>query len=201
MGRCYSDDMVNAKRSSKSSNRTATFSDADTLEALASPLRIELLQAFAHGDRLTVEDIAKHVGRPQRSIYYHIRKLVKAGVLVEVDRRLKGRRYESVYSVAAERLSIAADESSGVQREAMFRLVSSMLRKISREFRQALDSDEFDGHEATATARQQRSWLTEKDLAQVNDLLGRIEKICTKRQPGKDVRLYSILSLIVPIKE
>ena len=185
-----------AKRS-----KTARFSEARTLKAIASPLRMELIQAFVHGDRLTVQDIARHVGKPHSSLYYHIRKLVDVGVLVEVEKRLKGRRYESVYSVVAERLEFAASESASAQRDAMSRLVTSMLRQASREFETALESDTLAGHEVFQAGRRQRAWLTAKDLAQIETLLDRIEKICTKRTREEGTKLYSMLSLMVPLKE
>lgn len=180
--------------------KTATFSEARTLEAIASPLRMELIQAFAHGDRLTVQDMARHVGRPQSSLYYHVRKLTDVGVLVEVERRLKGRRYESVYSVAAERLAFSANESASVQREAMSRLITSMLRQASRDFAAALESDTLGGHEVFQAGRHQRAWLTAADLTQIGALLDRVEKICISRQSGSGTKLYSLISLIVPLK-
>ena len=181
--------------------KTATFASARALQTLASPLRMDLLQAFALDEALTVQDLSERVGKPQSSLYYHIRKLVEIGVLVEVESRRKGRRYEAVYKIAAERIQIEADPASSVQQELASRLMSSVLRQAAREFQTALESGALSEDEATQVGRRQRAWLTESELDQINKLLDRIEKICAKGRPAEGRRLHSILSLIVPLED
>jgi len=181
--------------------KTATFASARALQTLASPLRMDLLQAFTPEENLTVQEIAERVGKSQSSLYYHIRKLVEIGVLVEVERRLKGRRYESVYRIAAERIEIEADPASSVQKELVSRLVSSILRKVAREFQSALEAGALSEEEAAQVGRRQRAWLSEADVSQINTHLDRIEKICAKGRPSEGRRLHSILNLVIPLEE
>ncbi|NNE43370.1 MAG: helix-turn-helix transcriptional regulator [Gemmatimonadetes bacterium] len=190
-----------APKKPKSSGKTLHVTDPKTIRALASPLRMEILQTLDPAKPMTIAEIAEQLGKPRGSLYYHVRKLIEIGVVVEAEQRLSGRRYESLYTVAAERLAVGADPASPTGRAASEKLVLSMLRQVGREFQDALHSGDLDeeGEEFQA-GRRQRAWLTPADLEQLQKAFDRIEKICTRREPGGDARLYSVLALVVPLR-
>ncbi len=192
-----------AKRSSKTKkkveDKTTLFTDEATLRALSSPLRMEILQAFSPEGRLTVAELAERLSRPRGSLYYHVRKLTKIGVLVEVEQRPVGRKYESVYEIVSDRIAIGSDPSSGQGNKALAKLVASMLRQTGREFEVALQQNLFEGREGAQMGRRQRAWLTDRDLEKIEDLLDRVEEICMKASERKEGRLYSVTSLVVPL--
>lgn len=69
--------------------------------ALADPLRFEVVDALRAGTPMSVRELANAIGRPCKSLYYPIRKLVAAGLVWKIGTRMDGRRDESVYSVTS----------------------------------------------------------------------------------------------------
>lgn len=60
------------------------------LRALAHPLRLKLLEAFAQGRRTTMQ-VAAQLGEPPTRLYHHVNALERAGILELVDtRRVRG---------------------------------------------------------------------------------------------------------------
>ena len=173
--------------------QTLRVDDPQRVKALASPLRMEILQSFEPGEAVTVGDLARRLGKPRASLYYHVKKLVEIGVVVEADQRLRGKRYETLYAVAADRLEVGSDSASDAALAAAEKLVLSILRQTGREFQDALADETLEEMEFQA-GRRQRAWLTPADLAQLGKLLDRIEALCTKRKAGGDARLFSVTS-------
>lgn len=162
---------------------------------------MEILQAFTGTPRLTVRDLAEKLGKPRGSLYYHVRKLAQIGVLVEVERFLVGRRYESVYEVLAERITVGSDASTPAQRDATVKFVWSTLRQVGREFEAAMDAGLIGGEDGQEVGRRQLAWLSDADRTRVQDLFARIEKICRNADASKQRTPYSITCLAVPLVE
>src|SRR5262245_59943954 len=71
------------------------------LAAISSPVRQEILdgvQALGPG---SIAEVAKLLGRPADSLYYHVRTLERLGLLVRTGERRNGRRDEALYDVPA----------------------------------------------------------------------------------------------------
>lgn len=186
------------KRRRKSAETTLVTSEP-ALHTLASPLRMEILQTFSKDDRLTVRELAQRLGKPRGSLYYHVRKLAEIGVLVEVDRQLVGRRYESVYEAVSERIAVGADASTASARRAAAKLVLSTLRQAGREFELALDTGLLAERMGFFVGSRQRAWLTDADLEKVQTLFARIEEICTRANDRNEGHLYAVTRLVVPL--
>ncbi len=188
------------KRIAAKKPRTTVVKDAAAIRTLASPLRMEIIQAFANeNERLTVGEIARRVAKPRGSLYYHVRQLARIGVLVEVDTKLVGRRPEAVYKVAAERLTINTDPSSRSGRDAATRLVLSMLRQAGREFETALATGLLDARKGAQVGFRQRVRLTDADAERVEALFSRIQDICRAAGAKEKGRAYAVTGLVVPL--
>src|SRR5258707_1215849 len=87
---------------------TLALSTPRQMEALASPLRLEMLENLRHAGQASVADLARLAGRPATALHYHVGLLHKAGLLVLAGRRKAGKRGEAVYALAAERIAIVA---------------------------------------------------------------------------------------------
>jgi AcrR family transcriptional regulator len=193
---------MGTKKKTKARQRkreTTLVTGEPALHTLASPLRMEILQSFSSEDRITVADLARRLGRPRGSLYYHVRKLVEIGVLVEVDRRLVGRRYEAVYEAASERIAIGADATAASARRAAAKLVLSTLRQAGREFGAALETGLLDERMGFQVGSRQRARLTDEELTEIRTLLDRIEEICSRKATRTEGHWYAVTSLIVPL--
>lgn len=81
------------------------LTDSAPLEALYDPLRYRLFRALA--TPRSVPELAAEVGLPANGLYYHVRRLVDAGLVRRVGVRDGDRRAERVYGWAARRIRFA----------------------------------------------------------------------------------------------
>jgi len=181
--------------------RPAGLRGKEVVDALTSPLRMEILQSFGPKESLTVQDLARRLGKPQESLYYHVRKLVAVGALVESEKRLKGKRYETLYRAAGERIVVAHDTETQAGRDATRRLLASILRTASREASGAIDRTDAGRRDRVPLVRRERCWLTAADRRRVARLLDEVEEICSRRGGEGRGDLYAVTLLMVPLEK
>ena len=75
--------------------------DPAQLRAIASADRLRILQLFAAGEPLSVQEMARRLGQPHGRVHYHVRRLVEAGFLQEVGQREVRGITERFYYVTA----------------------------------------------------------------------------------------------------
>src|SRR5258706_13770453 len=75
------------------------------LRALAHPLRLKLIEHFAHGPRTTMQ-VAALIGEPPTRLYHHVNALERAGILhLKRTRQVRGTT-EKYFEVAKRRFGI-----------------------------------------------------------------------------------------------
>lgn len=73
--------------------------DAETLEMLVDPLRVEMIERLF--DPASVTELAEAMKVPRTRLYHHIRLLEEAGMIRVVETRQRGAIPEKVYRAAA----------------------------------------------------------------------------------------------------
>lgn len=66
-------------------------------DAISDPLRLRVLGLLSEADGLTAKELAERLGMNPNRLYYHLRILEKARVIVVADTRAVGRMVERVY--------------------------------------------------------------------------------------------------------
>ena len=105
----------------------------ETLKAMADPLRVRLLEAFAQEPR-TVKQVAADLKLPATKLYYHVNVLEEHGLLRVVGTRIVSGIIEKTYRTAAKffhsdpRLFALAPAERGQTPEALLRLVLDTTR-------------------------------------------------------------------------
>ena len=127
------------------------------------------------------------MGRRPDSLYYHVRKLSAAGLLVDRGIRGSGRRAEAVYDIPGRPLRLAYDPSDPENVRAVSRVVASMLRSANRDFRGGFRPDlaVVEGDGRNLWAARMKGWLSDDDLAELNTLLNRILEVFHPREAAK----------------
>ncbi len=150
---------------------------ADQRVALTSPLRLEILEHFLVAGPAAVDEVAARMGRAPDSLYYHVRMLVKVGLLRPRGSRKSGKRDKKLYAVVSPRIELPCRPFSAT--ETTMKTVASAFRMAEREMRASLESGRFEEHGRYRdfyTARV-RSDLSRAALADVNRHLKAIEDI------------------------
>ncbi len=167
--------------------------------ALASPSRLEIVEAFGALGRASAREMAAHLGRSPGAVYHHIRALEHAGIVREVARRPGPRRPEAVYAPVAKRLAVAAGPRAGDQRAAAAAL-KAVLRQATRDvdgaFVQSLDTlkGRFHGLQLSAA-------LAPSEIKRVLALLGEIEAVFRQanRARSRAGDIFRWTSLFMPM--
>ena len=175
--------------------------------AVASPLRLELFGLFTDGEPLSVATIAERMGRPATALHYHVRVLEKAGLLRRVGRRQSGRRPEALYLPVADAFKMEQPRDAPEEVAAMaLKTLATAFRMAERDMRAAMGDP---GTKSTGPYRnifggRIHCRLGKKDLAELNRLLRKIEKMLwtnhKTRKPSSDDSFVSFTVALMPLR-
>jgi predicted ArsR family transcriptional regulator len=182
--------------------RALVLTRRDQLDALASPVRVALLQHLIAARNASIADLARALGRTPHSLYYHVHALEKAGVLVRAQKS-GGGRSEAVYATAARHIGFPYRPGSKALSRAITRSASAVLRQTERTFHRAIRGGDVRNLERSADAmiKTRRAWLTPRGLARLRRLFSAIETLLESENHGLRGRLYLVTSVLAPIPE
>ena len=174
---------------------------ATQLKALASAPRQEIVDVLSRMGTVTVAELAATLGRPADALYYHLRLLVRVGLVVPVEPTKSVGRSETSFRTIAPELHLEYSSADVKRVRSTSAIVSSMLRLGIRDFRRSL---------AAGTARLARpgrelwalratGWLTPDDIEQVNGKMQTLRDAVWK--PKGKGRLYGITILLTPLDQ
>ncbi len=167
------------------------------LRALASPLRQELLDVLESAGPSAIAELAEKLGRTADSLYFHVRRLLKVGLIVEVERRQVGRHSFAVYDVAGRPLRI---DRSKARRADLQAVVSGVMRLAIRDYQRGLSNQESvaSGPARNHWGGRARGWLDERELARVNALLEELNALVRSGGPGKGRQPIAVAWVLAP---
>lgn len=152
---------------------------AEQLRALESTVCQEIVDLVGGGGPCSVRQMAGLMGRRPDSLYYHVRKLLRVGLLIRQGTRGSGRRTEAVFDVPGRPLRLAYDPANADNVRAVKRVVASMLRSALRDFGSGFRPElaVVEGEQRNLWAARLKGWVSESELAELNSLLARILEI------------------------
>jgi hypothetical protein len=172
----------------------------DQLAVLASPVRQEILDVLAGMPMAPIAAIAAALGRPANGLYYHVRELVRVGLVLPVG---GGRgRGQALYRTVARELAIAYDPSSSINVARVSAAVGSMLRLGARDFRRGFSCADVavSGPRRELWAGRAGGWLTASGVARANRLMKQIYRLFQGSRFGPRGRLFGVTLLLVPLE-
>jgi DNA-binding transcriptional ArsR family regulator len=168
---------------------------------LAAPARQELVDTLeALGGEASVATLGAQLGRPADGLYYHLRLLVKAGLLEELPDSGDGRRYR-IRADQGARLQLRYRSGRNAGAAAVEKVGASMLRIASRDFAAALKRGDVptEGAQREIIASRTKGWVDARDLAEINSLLARAQQLLHKpRAKGRD-KLIALTVMLAPL--
>ena len=184
--------------------RTYRVRRLDQLAALASPVRLEILEALTALPRSSVARIAGVLGRPADALYYHLRELVRVGLVLPAGRGPgAGRgRAEALFRAVAPRVAIAYDADSPGNVARVGRIAAALLRLGARDFRRA-----FRPGNVVVSGPRRELWvgratgrMSGAELEKANRLLDRLTASVHSPSDRAGRRLYAATFLLVPVE-
>ncbi len=179
------------------------LSDLEQIKAISHPYRIEIVEAFEDLPA-TAKQIADRLGEPHAKVNYHIKTLLKVGILELVEEKIKLGIVEKYYLPSAKMFvidkSILNSSENGNVIESINQALISIFENISKDFYKSI---EYMGQkqQANKILHYNDYYLTEDEVQELQDKLKVVMKDYLKDKKDKDrnnTKKYSISSLIIP---
>lgn len=181
----------------KQSSQCHVIKDKGELAALVSGVRQEIVDVLSQMTTPSVAELATALGRPADAIYYHLRILQRAGLVVCAGNRNHGRRQEQLFRAVSPDLRL--DYKIGGNAREITAIVRSMLRLGARDFAHAFRRGDakVSGRGRELWALRTIGWLTPDEIVKVNQSINSLARAVSK--PQRNGRLYGITVLLTPL--
>ena len=153
-----------------------SINKAEQLEALVTPVRNQIHLQMEMLGKCTIGELASAMDREPESLYYHIHRLQRVGIIIQTGERRVGGRAEAVYALAGKRIQIDRKQSSPRFLSALERGIRTLLRFAERNLVASLGSKQTNrgGVRRNFRIEQQVVKLSPSGLA---DLQGRLDEM------------------------
>lgn len=180
---------------------TRWFSDPQQLSVLVSPVRQNIMDRLEAIGPCTVADLAAQLSLAQDALYYHVRKLEGAGLVVRSDTQKGPGRDAAVYDLAAREWHIDYRPGDAENEDCVTAITAGMLRQSQRDFERGFAAAHAvtRGPARSLWSLRLESALDEDELATINHHLQAILKILRKPQRKGDAPLYAMTWVLAPV--
>ncbi len=183
--------------------------DPAAMSELFKPARLEVYEGLQVAGPSTIADLARRLGRPADSLYYHVKKLLDIGVVEERaapsgDRGTPARgRRAAVYAVVTRRLDVKLDPASPESREAWGEGGAAVLRVAQRDFAAALERPGLRGAGAgrNLALRRVKVRLDAAQLKQVNAHLDALNELLLQHAENTTGDLHAVTVTLTTLEE
>lgn len=117
--------------------RTLTY---DQLECLASPVRNEVFSTFLVLGPSSTAEAAREMERSPESLHYHVRHLVRVGLLSKAGSRQSGKKEEALYQTVDREFRLPEEADDPALTELRLRAIGAGLRRSFRQFEKSARS-------------------------------------------------------------
>lgn len=185
---------------------TFVIEDPERIRLLGSPIRQDIVDYLDSAGPATVAELGRGIGVPADRLYYHVKRLLDAGLVVESDAG-RGRGGALRLELPAKDVRIRYRLDDGASLEAIEDAVGTMLRSVERRFTRALSGAAgavaVEGPDRDLWGSRVRGRLTEADVREVNETIRHLHAIFERRRgAGPEAgRMYEISAVLCPLPE
>lgn len=176
------------------------------LSELVKPARLEVYEGLQVAGPSSIADLARRLGRPADSLYYHVKKLLAIGVVEErvpPDREPSRRgRNGAVYAVTG-LVDVQLNPESHESREAWAEGGAAVLRLAQRDWSRALDSGAVcaEGARRNLTIRRTKVRVSSAQLRELNERIDALHELLTQYAESTEGELLEITCVLTPLEE
>lgn len=147
-----------------------------------------------------IADLALQLGKHADGLYYHLKILCKSGLVIELPAGEEGERHYRLGGNASEPLRLAYRTDSDARKNALRKFARGMLQVAEDDFGAALEFDRVvtEGPLRQLWAARNKAWLSESELAEVNELLERLCDLMSRPRSSEREHLLSCTFVLAP---
>jgi DNA-binding transcriptional ArsR family regulator len=181
-----------------------TVRDGTGLQALAHPLRVRALEQLR--EPASAAEVARRLGEPRQKVNYHLKELVKAGLVREVGERRAGNFVETLYRSVADAFVVSPEvawsdprRTEAMRHQHSLEQLVSLGERLQRDAASLLDRAAFDGETiASASVVAEVGFSTEEDRAGfLRDYLAAMRRL-TERYGSAGGTRYRVAAAAYP---
>jgi predicted ArsR family transcriptional regulator len=171
--------------------------------SLLQPARLEALEAFQALGSATVAEASARLGRRPDALHYHVRALVRSGLLRALPRPADtGGRPATRYAVVGPgRFEYRLDPASAASRRLWTRASGAVLRAAERDVAAAVATGaaRTAGPAPDTTTGRSKAWLDDADLRELARRIASVQSFLASRAAPGHGRLHSFTHSLAPI--
>jgi DNA-binding transcriptional ArsR family regulator len=154
-----------------------------------APVRLEIVETMRMVAPCSIAELATATDRPADTLYRHIEKLRKVGVVVEAGVRRSGRRFEQVFDLAGDDFRPQLRDTSPRVVNKMFDDATKSIAKILlRTTRDAAAAEQiiFGPEERNASVKFEHAWLTAAEFVELRELFVGVKRFMDARKGRRE---------------
>jgi DNA-binding transcriptional ArsR family regulator len=185
----------------KSTMDYRAIDDPELITALASPVRQEIVDTLAAlGGEASTAELALQLGRHADGLYYHLKVLCKAGLVLEVGGKGEDERRYRLAGDATQALRLAYRTGSEPHAVALRKFAHGLLQVAEKDFGDALEMPDVatQGAARQLWAARNKAWLSSGELAELNGLLERLCELMSQPRTTERKQLISCTFVLAP---
>jgi DNA-binding transcriptional ArsR family regulator len=167
-------------------------------DLMLHPVRLRVIQVLL-GRAMTVQEIAAAMPDvPQATLYRHLNKLSKGGVVsVAAENRVRG-AIERVYEVSPEQAVVGPEEIGLLDRDDHMRLFMTFVASLLDGFQRYLRQEHLDLAADGVSYRQATLFLDDEEFSRFIRDLANVYREAMVYGPGPGRRERTVSSIIIP---
>jgi hypothetical protein len=173
--------------------------DVKAIRLLGSPLRQAILDWIAASGAATVAELSEHLRRPADRLYYHVRLLERAGLLVGHESAAPSGRAEMRFDVPGRPMLLQYEPSN---RRAVKTVIAGVLRSARSDFNTSLADSavRVDGPARELWAGRIEALLTPDDVERLNAAIGQVfAALGQSSSRATDAKVYQFTWVMSPV--
>lgn len=165
------------------------------------PVRMRIMQSLIGGKNLTVQEIAEYLSDvPQASLYRHLNKLVKGGVIESVAQNQIRGAVEKVYALT-NNSGITPQEFAESSKEEKLGVFLQFVGGLINNFGSYIEQEKIDLVKDGVSFRQIDLHLNDEEFGEFAQSLSAVFQKFIKHSPREDRKKRTIGTIIIPEAE
>jgi DNA-binding transcriptional ArsR family regulator len=168
-------------------------------DLLLHPIRMRIVLTLVGGRQLSGLQLAEVLPDvPQATLYRHLNKLAKGGILQIVEQRQVRGAVEKVYAVLGPAVNITPEEAASATRDDHLRYFTMFVAGLLGTFERYLERDHIDMLKDGVGYRQVPLYLSDAEFLKFQEELSRVVLAAYGNQPAPERQRRILTTIVMP---